>query len=788
MGMLLDEGGSAAQRQSRPPVPAAGTDARFAWTGLHARVRVAFLSTLARPPSQTWIFAFLVWGWTSSALSAPPERWLAVEVVSQQSDSVRLRLTNLSDRPLHPLGAKSWGFANYIKVGFEAAPFPRVLRDGRWTDERPDLDFGLDAVAWAPLDALTAEPAKGPLPSRDLDPGTTVEVDVAFPPPSVRGNVELVVLARRGTQWLTYRQTVGTRLLLPGDARAGALRALLLAMIGLLAYRGQRRTPEGSGAATLARRVALVHSMVVLLVASVVLLFLHVLHYTELPYTDGVNYAVLARSHMEGHGLRSPVIFPGFMTLVPTSREGQVFVMQAPLWPLLLAYVFRLFGATALAVSVTGYALAAVTALAVWWIAFLASCRSGVAYLAVALLLTHPTYYAAISNGSTVPLQGALVSGLVLLMWAPVRLWSAIAAGILAGLGMVTRENTVFVVFGLTLCWWRALAAMARTETRRRLGVLLLAGLVCAAVPLTIEGARKSEALGGAGHPVVRATMLYGTPDFDSHWYWLYDYPLLGTSPAAYFREHPRALWNKMGDQIGSAFLSKTLPSLLTPSPWFVPVVLPWLLCTPQARRAGWSVLLALALQVVGASVSFLHPSYFVAFVPPLCALVAASIGGLSERRLRSRGVLRRLGLAAVLGYALTPLLLNISPMTEAGGVTMGDIQFDPRATERLFEFVREHTPPDSVIAFGHIPAPLLAWKTHRTVVSYDPAPYSRPGNTEMWRRLDHQLPLDFILLSSFTDANTSDVLEGFDLVATDQTRWLRAWLFGRADAQARGR
>jgi 4-amino-4-deoxy-L-arabinose transferase-like glycosyltransferase len=729
--------------------------------------------------------------WPSHALAAP-ERWLAVEVVSREGDFVRLRLTNLSTRPLHPLAAKSWGYGNYIKVGFEAAPFPRVLRDGRWTDVRPDLDLGFSGVTWTALDALVAEAAPGgrmgPAHSRGLDPGTSVEVEVPFPPPTVRGNVELVVLGRRAAEWLTYRQTVGTRVFLPGDAWAAALRGLLVAMMGVLAYRGQRRMRDPSGASTSSRRFVLLHSTIVLVTASVALLFLHSLHYRELPYTDGVNYAVLARSHMEGHGLRSPVIFPGFMTLVPTSREGQVFVMQAPLWPLLLAYAFRLFGATALVVSVTGYALAALTALVVWWIALLASGRPGVGYLAVALLLSHPTYFAAISNGSTVPLQALLVSGLVLLMWAPVRVGTAIAAGLLAGLGMVARENTVFIVLGLLSCWRPAMTALVREGARRRLAVALLAGLSCAAVPLAIEGARKAEALGGGGHPVLRATMLYGTPGFDSHWYWLYDYPLLRTSPAAYFRENPRALWDKMGDQIGRVFLKSTLPSLLTPSPWFVPVVLPWLLLTPASRRAAWAVLLSLALQVAAASVSFLHPSYFVVFVPPLCALVAASIGALSERLLRSRGVLRRLGLGAVLAYALMPFLLNVSPMARAGGVTMGDIEFDPRATERLFEFVRAHTPPDSVIAFGHIPAPLLAWKTHRTVVSYDPAPYSRPANTEMWRRLDRQLPLDFILLSSFTDVDSSNLLEGFELVATDQTRWLHAWLFARAGTNGRAR
>lgn len=736
---------------------------------------------------RTWILALAICGSTRSALAAPAalaasERWLDVEVVSRGSDSVRLRLTNLSNRPLHPLGPKTWGTANFVKVGFEAAPFPRYVGRGRWSDSRPDLDFGLSGVVWASLDGLMA---RGRSP--DLEPATPVEVDVPFPPPTRRGHVELVVLARQGAEWLTYRQTVGTRVVLPGDARAGLLRFLLVALAGTLAYRRHRWMPEPCAAATIPLRLALSHSAAVLLAASMVLLCLHVLHYAELPYTDGVNYAVLARSHMEGHGWRSPVIFPGFMTLVPTSRDGQVFVMQAPLWPLLLAFAFRLLGATALAVSVTGYVLAAATALAVWWIAFLASDhRPGIAYLAAALLLTHPTYYAAISNGSTVPLQGALVSGLVLLMWAPLRVWSVVAAGMLAGLGMVARENTVFAALGLAVCWLPQVVAGARRPGRRRLILALFVALACAVLPSMVESARKAEALGGAGHPVLAATMLYGTPGFNPHWYWLYDYPLLRTNAATYFRENPRAFWNKVRAQIGTVFFEETLPALLTPSPWFVPVVLPWLFGTRASRRAGWCVLLSIALQVAGAAVSFLHPSYFLVFVPPLCALVAASAGALLDRLLRSPGALRRLVFGGALVYALAPLLLNIGPMAEPGGVRMGDLQYDPRATARLFEFVRRTTPPGSVIAFGHVPAALLAWNTRRTVVAYDPAPYSRPGNTDMWRRLDRQLPMDFILLSSLTDAGTSDVLEGFELVASDETRYLQAWLFGRAPASRR--
>ena len=722
------------------------------------------------------MLALSPWGPVRGA-AAEDAHWLDVDVVSRSHDGVVLRIANHSARPLHWLPPRGWGSSNYIKIGFEMAPFPRVLARARFTDVRPDLDLGLATVTWA-------------LPTLGEDgfpPGSVVDVPVPFPPPSARGNVELVVLARHGAQWLTRRQTVGTRWLLPGDAETSLPRGLLLALMGVLAYRSVRRAPREEAVRLPSTAAAVGHSAAVLLAAAVILLVLHQIHYRELPYTDGASYATLARSYAEGHGLVSPLVFPAFVTLVPTTREGQVFVMQAPLWPLLLGEVFRLFGASAMAVAVTGYALGGLTALGVWWIAMLASGRPGIAYLAVALLLSVPTYYAAISNGSTVPLQAALVTGLVLLMWAPLRLWSAVAAGVLTGLGLVARENTVFVAIALAVCWSpEALAALRRTESRRRMAVALLVGLACAAVPVAMEGARKAEALGGVGHPVVRATLLYGTGVVDPRWFWMYDYQPLKVSPLAFFRAHPALLWTKMRHQIAGVFLARTVGSLLTLSPWFVPIVLPWLLPS-RARRAAGAFLLAMALQVIVGSASFLHPSYFTMFVPALCALVAASIGTLGERLFGARAPGRRAVLVGVLAYALAPLFINMSPMLEAGGVPMGDLQFDPRATERLFAFVREQTPPGAVIAFGHIPAPLLAWHTRRTVVSYDPAPDTRPSSSEMWRSLDRRLPLDYILLSSFTDADTSNVLEGFHLLATDETRWVKIWLFGRESVRADG-
>jgi len=715
-------------------------------------------------------FAALAPGLHAAPVAA--NRWLDVEVLARDSKSIRLRLTNLSERSLHPVGARSWGTANFVKIGFELVPFPRRLRDGRWEQGRPDLDMGLASVRWTALDQIL---------KRDLQVRVPVEVELPFPPPSERGNIELLVLARRGELWLSYRQTVGRLVILPGDARDMALRGALLALLGLLAFRSRRRSPDLPGERMrVTRRFAVGHSVVVLAAASLVLLYLHRLHYREFPYSDGVAYAALARSHMEGHGLTSPVILPGLMTLVPTSRSGQAFVIQAPLWPLLLSHVFRVFGATPLAVSVTGYVLGALAALLVWWIAVLVSQRAWSGYLGAFLLLTNPLYFAAIANGSTVPLQSLLVCGLVLLMGSPLRWWSAATAGALAGLGIVARENTIFAAAGLAICWLPELIRLLRHGPRRQLATTLVPALVLALLPVALEAARKSEALGRSGHPTLHATLLYGTGVIDSKWYWYYDPPGLRVDPRAYFAQHPGALWGKMRTQLGEAFLKSTLPALLTPSAWFVPVVFPWLFLDRRSARAGWCVLLSLALQAVGASISYLHPSYFLVFIAPLSALVAATVHALLERLFGSFGVLRKALVLAAAAYALAPLGLNLTRVTTPGGVAMGDYTYSPGARGGIMEFVRENTPPGAVIAFGHMAAPLIAWETRRVMLSYDPAPPTRPSNSAMWRRIDAQLPLDFILLSSFTDTETQDVLEGFEQVATKDTRDLKAWLFAR--------
>src|SRR5262249_32605307 len=153
--------------------------------------------------------------------------------------------------------------ANFVKVGFEAAPFPRLLPAGRWTEARPDLDFGFRDVRWAPLDVLVAAgAASAHAASTDLEPGDPVEGAVPLPPPEARATLELVVRpGGGGREWLPFGRTVGTRLFLPGDRRALLARAALLAGLGLLAWRARATDQEvSSRTAALGARGALVHS------------------------------------------------------------------------------------------------------------------------------------------------------------------------------------------------------------------------------------------------------------------------------------------------------------------------------------------------------------------------------------------------------------------------------------------------------------------------------------------------------------------------------------------------
>src|SRR2546428_566432 len=97
---------------------------------------------------------------------------------------------------------------------------------------------------------------------------------------------------------------------------------------------------------------AVLHCIAVFLLEATFLGISHVLFFHGLESSDGLNYAVVARNVAEGHGLSSSVIQPGLMTIVPSTRAGQPFIIQEPLWPLVLGAWFRLVGASVMAIEV----------------------------------------------------------------------------------------------------------------------------------------------------------------------------------------------------------------------------------------------------------------------------------------------------------------------------------------------------------------------------------------------------------------------------------------------------
>jgi hypothetical protein len=159
--------------------------------------------------------------------------------------------------------------------------------------------------------------------------------------------------------------------------------------------------PSGSPARVAAAtpRELLLHSLLVL-VLSAVACVIYYRHLTPgaLVSSDGCNYAAVARNFQEGRGLVSGVIQPGLMTVVPSTRDGQAFVIQAPLWPYLLSQWYGLFGATSGATLALCYLLCCLAGLLSWWVCYLMAGSKGMAYLVCAMLLTNPHYMGSIAH------------------------------------------------------------------------------------------------------------------------------------------------------------------------------------------------------------------------------------------------------------------------------------------------------------------------------------------------------------------------------------------------------
>jgi len=711
-------------------------------------------------PGPAWVLscvlAFGLQIGTGTVASAEP--WLqASSSVSGATITVVLR--NDSPAYLHTLDPNRWVLNNYVKVGTEVRPLWPGHDSRSSSEERPDLDGVMASVKWARIEL-------GP---DGLAPGTSVIVDIPRPA-GLRGQVDVVVLARkRGSEWLTLRETVTTQILVPGDgwrllAWAGFLGASLLFA----------RRPLRPG---FSQRQIAAHSSLVIMLAAIAIARLDELHYREFPHSDGVNYAVVARSVAEGSGLVSPVVQPGLIGLARTDERGQAFVIQAPGWPLVLAQAFRLFGATPRVETMTGYLFVALAALGAFWLAALSTQSLWAGYMGAAFDLSGPWVFGTAVSGGNAPLQSLLILALFLLLFRRPTPSTMAVAGLISGLGLVVRETMLFAIAGfLIAAWWHD-----RNRAHRVLGgPAILAFSLLLMAPWLVDRERRARVAPGGAFPTVTATLLYGTSQMDSRWYWRESIDWSALRPVEYLVAHPRELISKIRGQVFGVFLHDILPKVFSFSPMLLPLAWPFFIAR-ERRAAGLAVMISLGLFVIGGSLSFLHPAYVLCFLPALAGLVAASLDGIL-RRLGTATQPRRAGLVAAAGYALLPLVVNLEAIGKAGAVDVGEYPFGPSAVQRLCAFTTSETPAGSVIAIAHHPASLVAWYVRRSFLQYDPAADTRIGPTPMWGRILARIPVDYILLTSFMEKGDEPLPDGFFLRATLNESGIRAWLYERSN------
>lgn len=545
----------------------------------------------------------------------------------------------------------------------------------------------------------------------------------------------------------------------------------------------------------------LTHSVIVALLTAGAFLAFRAAYFEGIRSSDGANYATVARNVAEGRGLVSSVVQPGLMSVVPSGPNGQAFVIQAPLWPLLLSYAFRIGGATeATLLSLSGALLVAI-ALEVWWLTLLMTRSTAWAYLAWAFLITNPFVIGTSLAGANVMLQASILGAVFLLAWPALRWWTVLLTGIMLGLACVTRENSIFAAAAVAFMWYRQLDARHdRGERRwfllglrspRPLGVLALAVgvvLLITLVPVRLEASRKAAVIGHGDAPVLRMTFLYYTSVADQGWYFLYDHPMLRVDPKAYFWEHPGELAGKVWYQLRVLFAKETVPALLSFLPWFVPIMAPWLLNGPSARWMTYGLFSVLGVQVLVGSITILNFIYFFAFLPVIVVAVVATARELwtnAQTALRRQSILRATGLAALCAYALAPLPVNATLLVTGVKPGTGDYHLSRRAERDLARFLVEHTETDAVVSSSH--AALIAWNTRRTIVMYSGHPGYTIGGSPMWLAIDQQLPIDYIMLNSLAlESPNRPLLNGFRQVATLKTPDVEAWLFARPGRNGR--
>ena len=218
----------------------------------------------------------------------------------------------------------------------------------------------------------------------------------------------------------------------------------------------------------------------------------------------------------------------------------------------------------------------------------------------------------------------------------------------------------------------------------------------------------------------------------------------------------------------------------------FIPLVFPWFFREAKGRVVAFGLLLTLACQLILGSMSYLHFTYFFAYLPALCPVIGAT----AFECFRRSNITRKISFAGVLlvtlgVYGLAPAGYNMFLLASGRQALGGDLtSISSIQQAKMIEFVENHTPKTAVIAASTYDCCYLQWPTRRTFICFLSTPEFQIADSEMWRNIDRRIPIDYILLSSASAPNvdpTRPLLPGFVLVNFIDEPDLQAWLFRRS-------
>jgi 4-amino-4-deoxy-L-arabinose transferase-like glycosyltransferase len=441
----------------------------------------------------------------------------------------------------------------------------------------------------------------------------------------------------------------------------------------------------------------------------------------EIEVPDAMEYAEIARHLADGQGFTTSLIYPA--ELEYGVRHDHPSLVRPPVWPLLLAAGFALFGPQgAVAHALLGVVHLATLAAAMALAGTLAG--RGAALAAGLAVASSPQIVSVSMLAGADPALGLWFT----LVWLGVaRRVSPLWVGACCALAFLTRYNGV-AVLGAVLC---VLLVRGGREARRDVALCLL-GFVAVSLPWWLRNAQVT-----------------GNPFFSLYRWGVYFSPI-GV------RDDTRTLLNMLEPDVHSEMAMHPLEKLRLLLPMLLllwpPAAANLSACAGLAlacwrrERVAWGHLLLAGATTLIVAIALPRGRYFVPLLPALLAIGSASW-------LRYGGRLRLPGLALLL---LAPLLPSVP--IEAQDMALYRLML--RAPPRTAQAPRSPEPWQACLGPGDVvfaeEASALAWKTDALTI------WLSASAADFWTIVERE-PVSHVYLRRRTDLRTPRFERSFE-------------------------